>query len=118
MKELNAPLIVVYPRFTLSSAVADKYAPIRVGTDIAFLGGVINYLISNDKIHHEYVKNYTDATFIVKDTFAFKDGLYSGYDKDKRQYDRSSWGYEMGDDGYIKVRSEERRVGKEKGGMR
>ena len=103
MQNRNAPLVVVDPRFTRSAAVADKYAPIRVGTDITFLGGVINYLISNDKIHHEYVKNYTDATFIVKDTYSFKDGIYSGYDKDKRKYDQSQWGYEIGDDGYIKV---------------
>src|SRR5690625_7613614 len=72
-------------------------------TDVAFLGGVINYLITNDKIHHEYVKNYTDATFIVKDSYWFKDGLYSGYDENNRQYDRSTWGYEIGEDGYIKV---------------
>src|SRR5690625_745242 len=76
MQNRNAPLIVVDPRFTRSAAVADKYAPIRVGTDLAFLGGIINYLITNDKIHHEYVKNYTDSTFIVKDSYWFKDGLF------------------------------------------
>ena len=57
----NAKLIVVDPRFTRSAAVADFYCPIRPGTDIAFLGGVINYLLSNDKIHKEYVANYTNA---------------------------------------------------------
>ena len=62
MQHRKAKLIVVDPRFTRSAAVADYYAPIRVGTDIAFLGGVINYLLSNNKIHHEYVKAYTDAT--------------------------------------------------------
>ena len=61
----KAKLIVVDPRFTRSASVADVYAPIRTGTDIAFLGGVINYLLANDKIQHEYVKNYTDVTFIV-----------------------------------------------------
>jgi anaerobic selenocysteine-containing dehydrogenase len=63
--------------------VADYYAPIRTGTDIVFLGGVINYLLTNDKIQHEYVKNYTDS-FIVREDFAFKDGIYSGYDAEKR----------------------------------
>ena len=68
----KARLIVVDPRFTRSAAVSDFYAPIRPGTDIAFLGGVINYLLGNDKIHHEYVKNYTDFSFLVKDEFALR----------------------------------------------
>ncbi len=97
----NAKLIVVDPRFTRSAAVADYYAPIRPGTDIAFLGGVINYLLSNDKIHHEYVKNYTDFSFLVKEEFKFENGLYSGYNADKRSYDKSSWGYQIGHDGYV-----------------
>ena len=63
----NAKFIVVDPRFTRSAALADFYAPIRTGTDIAFLGGVINYLLSNDKIQHAYVKAYTDASFIVRE---------------------------------------------------
>ena len=63
----KAKLVVVDPRFTRSAAVADLYAPIRTGTDIAFLGGVINYLLANDKIQHEYVKAYTNATFIVRE---------------------------------------------------
>ncbi len=99
----KARLIVVDPRFTRSAAVADYYAPIRAGSDIAFLGGVINYLISNDKIQHEYVRNFTDAPFIVRADFKFEDGLYGGYDKDKRKYDKSTWEYEIGPDGYAKV---------------
>jgi formate dehydrogenase major subunit len=83
--------------------VADYYAPIRTGTDIVFLGGVINYLLTNDKIQHEYVKNYTDISFIVREDFAFNDGIYSGYDAEKRAYDKSSWDYERGDDGFVKV---------------
>lgn len=97
----KAKLIVVDPRFTRSAAVADFYAPIRAGTDIAFLGGVINYLLSHDKIQHEYVKNYTDFTFLVKEEFKFEDGIYSGYHPEKRSYDKSSWGYEIGKDGYV-----------------
>ncbi len=99
----KARLIVVDPRFTRSAAMSDFYAPIRAGSDIAFLGGVINYLLSNDKIHHEYVKNYTDFSFLVKDEFAFANGLFTGYDAENRKYDKSSWGYQIGDDGYVKV---------------
>ncbi|BAN25786.1 formate dehydrogenase alpha subunit [Caballeronia insecticola] len=96
-------LMVVDPRFTRTASVADFYAPIRTGTDIAFLGGVINYLLTNDKIQHEYVKNYTDMSFIVREDFAFKDGLFSGYDAEHRKYDKSSWDYERGEDGYVKT---------------
>ena len=100
----KARLIVVDPRFTRTASVADYYAPIRTGTDIAFMGGLINYLLSNDKIQHEYVRNYTDVSFIVKETYSFEDGLFSGYDEAKRVYaDKSGWGYELGEDGYAKV---------------
>ena len=98
----KARLIVVDPRFNRSAAVADVYAPIRTGTDIVFLGGLINYLLTEDRIQHEYVLNYTDMPFLVKDEFAFKDGLYSGYNEEKRSYDRSSWDYAYGDDGYVR----------------
>ncbi len=96
----KAKLMVIDPRFTRSAAVADFYAPIRTGTDIAFLGGVINHLLSTDRINHEYVKNYTDFTFLVKEEYTFKDGLFTGYDADKRKYDRTSWGYQIGPDGF------------------
>jgi formate dehydrogenase major subunit len=97
----KARLIVVDPRFTRSAAVSDFYAPIRAGTDIAFLGGVINYLLSHDRIHHEYVKSYTDFSFLVKNEFGFEDGIYTGYNPEKRSYDKSTWGYQIGDDGYV-----------------
>lgn len=99
----KARLIVVDPRFTRSASIADYYAPIRTGTDIAFLGGVINYLLTNDKIQHEYVKSYTDFTFIVREDFQFEDGIFSGYDAEKRFYDKSTWDYERGADGYVKT---------------
>ena len=99
----KARLIVVDPRFTRSASVADYYAPIRTGTDITFLGGVINYLLTNDKIQHEYVKTYTDFTFIVREDFSFNEGLFSGYNAEKHSYDKSSWDYEMGADGYVKT---------------
>jgi formate dehydrogenase major subunit len=98
-----AKLIVVDPRFTRSAAVADLYCPIRQGTDIAFLGGVINYLLQNDQIQHQYVSAYTNASYIVKEGFGFQDGLFTGYDADKRDYDKTSWEYEIGEDGFAVV---------------
>jgi len=98
--ERGAKLMVVDPRFTRSAAVADHYAPIRSGTDIAFLSGVVNYLVSNDKIHKEYVRHYTNSSYLVKEGYAFNEGLFSGYDEAKRTYDRSSWEYEIGPDGF------------------
>lgn len=99
----QAKFIVVDPRFTRSASVADYYAPLRTGTDIAFLGGVINYLLAQDKIQHEYVKAYTDASFIVREDYKHEEGLFSGYNAAKRSYDKTSWMYEMGADGYAKV---------------
>jgi len=99
----KARLVVVDPRFTRSAAMADYYAPIRVGTDIAFLGGVINYLFTHDKIQHEYVRNYTNAPFVLTDKYSFDEGIFSGYNEAKRSYDPSSWGYEKDKEGYAVV---------------
>ena len=100
----KAKLIVVDPRFTRTASVADHYVATRTGTDIVFLGAIINYLITNDKIQHEYVQNYTDMSFIVREDFALNDGLYSGYDDVAGKYaDKSSWNYEFGDDGFAKT---------------
>lgn len=99
----KAKLIVVDPRFTRSAAMSDYYAPIRAGSDIAFLGGVLNYLLSNNKIQQEYVKNYTNASFIVGEDYGFEEGLFTGYDEAKRRYNNKSWGYELDDKGFAKV---------------
>jgi formate dehydrogenase major subunit len=99
----KARLVVVDPRFTRTAAVADVYAPIRAGSDIAFLGGVVNWLLQNDKIQHEYVRAYTNAPFLVREDYAFADGLFSGYDEGKRSYDKTTWGYELDKDGFAKV---------------
>ena len=103
MQHRKARLIVVDPRFTRSAAVADVYAPIRNGTDIAFLGGVINYLLSNDKIHLDYAKFNTDLSFLTKPEYQFNNGIFSGYDEAKRSYNKASWGYQVGEDGFVKV---------------
>ena len=99
----GAKLIVVDPRFTRTASVADFYAPIRQGTDIAFLLAVINYCITNNKVQWEYTKNYTNAAYLVKEGFAYSEGLFTGYDEAKRDYDRSTWEYEFGEDGMVKV---------------
>ncbi len=102
-KDRKAKLVVVDPRFTRSAAVADYYAPIRAGADIAFLGGVVNYLLSNDKIHHDYVKSYSNASFLMNPDFKFEDGLFSGYNAEKRSYDKTTWSYQLDKDGFVKV---------------
>ena len=99
----GAKLIVVDPRFTRSASVADVYAPIRQGTDIAFLLGTINYCIRNNKVQWDYVKAFTNAAYLVKEGFGYQDGLFTGYDESKRDYDRSSWDYEIGPDGFAVV---------------
>ena len=95
----NAKMIVVDPRFTRTASVADLFLQIRAGTDIAFLGGLINYALQNNRYAHDYVVNYTNASFIIKEGFRLpEDGLYSGFDETGRKYDVSTWNYEEGGD--------------------
>ncbi len=98
-RESGGKLICVDPRFTRTAAKADFYTALRSGTDIAFLGGMINYLIENKKFFEEYVVNYTNAAFIVGDKYDFKDGLFSGYNPKKRSYDKSAWAIKYDDKG-------------------
>ncbi len=97
----GAKLIVVDPRYTRSASVSDFYAPIRQGSDIAFLLGVINYCIANDKVQWDYVKAFTNAPYVVKDGFDYQDGLFTGYEEAKRDYNKATWDYQLGDDGYV-----------------
>ena len=93
----NAKMIVVDPRFTRTAATADLFLQIRSGADIAFLGGMIRYAIENNRIAHDYLVNYTNAAFIVKEGFKLpEDGLYSGFDAEKQTYDKATWNYEAG----------------------
>jgi formate dehydrogenase major subunit len=95
----NARLISVDPRFTRTSATADLFCQIRAGTDIAFLGGLIRYAIENNRIAKDYLVNYTNAAFIVKEGFKLpEDGLYSGFDAATGTYNTSTWNYEQGGD--------------------
>jgi len=92
----NAKMIVVDPRFTRTAATADLFLQIRAGADIAFLGGLINYAIQNNRIAHEYLINYTNAAFVVKEGFKLpEDGLFSGFDGDSN-YEKETWNYEAG----------------------
>src|SRR5580693_90160 len=93
----NAHLIVVDPRFTRTASQADLFLQIRAGSDIAFLGGLINYALQNNRVAQEYLVNYTNAAFIIKDGFKLpEDGLYSGFDSGTQVYDKSTWNYEEG----------------------
>ena len=95
----NAKMIVVDPRFTRTAAVADLHLQIRTGTDIAFLGGLIRYTIENNRIAKDYLVNYTNAAFIIRDGFKLpEDGLYSGFDAATQTYDKSTWNYAEGGD--------------------
>lgn len=98
----GAELIVVDPRFTRTASVADHYAPIRAGSDIAFLLGVINYLIANNKVNYDYLVTHTNASLLVRDDFEFNEGLFTGYDAETRSYDQSSWTYQTDTNGYAK----------------
>src|SRR5579864_5572644 len=98
-RERNAKLISVDPRFTRTSANADLFCQIRAGTDIVFLGGIINYALEHNRVAKDYLLNYTNASFIIKDGFKLPDdGLYSGFDSEKKVYDKSTWNYEEGGD--------------------
>ncbi len=102
-KEQNgARVIHVDPRYTRTSARCDYHVPLRSGTDIAFLGGMIHYIIGKDKWFKDYVLNYTNAPFIVSPDFTFKDGLFSGYDKEKRKYNKDTWVLEKDGNGIPK----------------
>ena len=97
----NAKMIVVDPRFTRTATQADLFLQIRAGADIAFLGGVISYALQNDRVAKDYLVNYTNAAFIIKDGFKLPDdGLYSGFepatDKSAASYNKSTWNYEEG----------------------
>jgi len=96
-KRRGATIIHVDPRFTRTSAMADVYVPIRAGTDIAFLGGIIHYILENERYFEEYVVNYTNAATIIREAFQDaeeQDGIFSGWDEDGRCYEIESWQYE------------------------
>jgi len=113
-KEKGAKLISVDPRFTRSSAKADIYAPIRSGTDVAFVGGMIKYVLDDieknpTNYNMTYITEYTNATFLINASYkdpAELDGLFSGFagglnetDPAKRRYDKATWQYQVDEKG-------------------
>ncbi|HZO52907.1 MAG TPA: formate dehydrogenase-N subunit alpha, partial [Bryobacteraceae bacterium] len=102
-RKRKAKVICVDPRFSRTAAVSDCYVPIRAGTDIAFLGGLIHYTLSTGKYHAQYVREHTNATFLVKVGFGFDNGHFSGWDPTKKSYDKATWQYETDGQGYARV---------------
>jgi formate dehydrogenase major subunit len=96
-KKHGAKVIHVDPRYTRTSAHADLHVPIRAGTDIAFVGGLINYVLTNEKYFRDYVLAYTNAATIVTGDFTDTedlDGVFSGLDREHRLYDMETWRYQ------------------------
>jgi formate dehydrogenase major subunit len=96
-KARGAKVIHVDPRFTRTSALADLHVAIRAGSDIAFLGGLVNHILQNGREFREYVQTYTNAATLLREDFRDTedlDGLFSGWDDDAREYDGASWEYE------------------------
>jgi formate dehydrogenase major subunit len=99
-KKRGATVIHVDPRFTRTSAHADLHVPIRAGADIAFVGGLINYVLTSEKYFRDYVLAYTNAATILTEDFADTedlDGVFSGLDREHRLYDQQTWRYQGGD---------------------
>ena len=96
-RKRRAKLVNVDPRYNRTSAVSDVYVPLRSGTDIAFLGGLIHHTIENKLYHEDYVKLHTNALFLLKPGFELdeKTGLFGGFDEKAKAYDRSKWSYEL-----------------------
>ncbi len=94
-KEKGAIVIHVDPRFTRTSSIADIYACIRPGTDIAFLNAIINYILENKLYDEDYVKLNTNALLLLRDDFGFDEGVFSGYNAVDFKYDNSTWSYQL-----------------------
>ncbi len=95
-RERGAHVFHVDPRFTRTSAMATKHVGIRAGSDIAFLGGIVHYILENECWFGEYVKRYTNAPVIIDEGYEDtedNDGLFSGWDRDQSQYDVATWQY-------------------------
>jgi formate dehydrogenase major subunit len=119
-KARGAKVIHVDPRFSRTSALADHYVPIRAGSDIAFLGGIINHVLTEEKFFREYVLAYTNASTILSEDFTDTedlDGVFSGLDRTARTYDFEAWRYQGGDVGAA-AGSRDRPGGNGNGGRR
>ncbi len=103
----KAKVIHVDPRYTRTSSQADIYVPLRSGSDIAFLGGMIKYILDNELYHRDYVRLYTNGPFILNDKFKLPEelgGVFAGYNPKTHSYDKSYWAFEKDHQGKIKKR--------------
>jgi formate dehydrogenase major subunit len=98
----GARIVTVDPRYTRTSAVADRHLQIRPGSDIAVLGGWIRKILEEGLYHDDYVRAHTNASFIVSEDFGFEDGLFAGFDEATSAYDRSQWRYELDASGFAR----------------
>jgi formate dehydrogenase major subunit len=99
----KAKIVVVDPRFNRTAAVADVYVPLRAGTDIAFLGGLIRYALERGLCHDDYVREHTNASFLVDGGFSFADGYFSGWSSESGRYDKATWRYQVDERGFARV---------------
>ncbi len=102
-KNRKAKLVCVDPRFTRTAAVSDSYVQIRAGSDIAFLGGLVHHALENGLYHEDYVRQHTNASFLIDEGFGFEEGYFSGWDAETKSYDKSSWQYEKDAQGYARI---------------
>jgi formate dehydrogenase major subunit len=98
-KRRGARVITVDPRFTRTANRSDLYCKLRPGSDVAFVGGLINYVIQKRKCHEDYVRRSTNAPFLIRSDYGFKDGIFSGYDAGSGSYDTASWSYQLEETG-------------------
>src|SRR5580765_7053531 len=102
-KRNGGKIIHTDPRFTRTSAVADIHVRTRTGTDVAYFGGLINYVLSNNLFHKEYVEWATNAGFVVTADYSFNEGIFNGFDESTGSYDPTKWAYEKDKDGNAKI---------------
>src|SRR5262245_55896148 len=101
-REQGTLVIHVDPRFSRTSAHADLWAPLRAGSDIAFFGGLINFVLTRDRVFREYVVSYTNAATLIHEDFKGPedlDGLFSGWQETRQSYDTTTWQYELDERG-------------------
>jgi formate dehydrogenase major subunit len=119
-KARGAKVIHVDPRFTRTSALADLHVPLRAGSDIVFLGAIINYVLEHERYFKEYVVSYTNASAIIDERFQDTedaDGLFSGWDPERQTYDNTTWQYAGTDDGDHAEGEHESETGQHHGGI-
>mgnify|MGYP000845338098 CR=1 FL=1 len=101
-KDAGAVVMHVDPKFSRTSARSNFHVPLRSGTDIPFLAGMVRYILEKGKFNKEYVTEYTNSAFIVGEGYSFKDGMFSGYDPQKKTYDQKKWAFALDEKGVPK----------------